>query len=168
MNRPRESEPATRPLTGHAVLLIFMAAFGVIIAVNGILAYNAVRTFPGLEVKNSYVASQSFDAERAAQQALGWTASVGVEAGGGGLRISIRDRAGAPAAVDTLSALIGRPTERNEDRALILEPGPSGYYAAVELAPGKWHLWLDAVARDGTAFRQRLTVTVPQTQEGRG
>ena len=59
-------------IKGWHVALWFSMAFGVIIAVNLTLAFNAVRTFPGLEVKNSYVASQSFDADRAAQNALGW------------------------------------------------------------------------------------------------
>ena len=54
----------------------FVAAFGVIIGVNLVLALSAVRTFPGLEVKNSYVASQTFDERRAAQEALGWTVSA--------------------------------------------------------------------------------------------
>ena len=66
-----------KPLTGRKVFLMFAAAFSVIIGVNLILAYKAVTTFPGLEVKNSYVASQSFDAERAAQLALGW--DIGAE-----------------------------------------------------------------------------------------
>ena len=55
----------------HA-LAMFVAAFGVIIAVNLVLAYNAVKTFPGLEVKNSYVASQEFN------ERLQGTAGAGV------------------------------------------------------------------------------------------
>ena len=62
-----------KQLTGRHVALIFGGAFSVIIAVNLALAYNAVHTFPGLEVKNSYVASQSFDKDRDAQLALGWS-----------------------------------------------------------------------------------------------
>jgi nitrogen fixation protein FixH len=53
-------------MTGRKVLAITVSAFGVIIAVNFLLAYKAVSTFPGLEVPNSYVASQTFDADRAA------------------------------------------------------------------------------------------------------
>ena len=40
-------------ITGWHVLAVFGLAFGVIISVNVILAVNAVKTFPGLEVKNS-------------------------------------------------------------------------------------------------------------------
>ena len=58
-------------LTGWHVLAIFVGAFGVIIGVNVALAWNAVATFPGLEVDNSYIASQTFDDRREAQEALG-------------------------------------------------------------------------------------------------
>ncbi len=60
-------------ITGLKVFLIACAFFGVIIAVNILLAVKAVSTFPGLEVPNSYVASQTFDADRTAQESLGWT-----------------------------------------------------------------------------------------------
>ncbi|WP_370272721.1 FixH family protein, partial [Pseudooceanicola nitratireducens] len=60
-------------LKGWHVLAGFTAAFGIIITVNLVMATQAIRTFPGLEVKNSYVASQEFDDRRAEQQALGWT-----------------------------------------------------------------------------------------------
>ena len=56
-------------LTGWHVLAIFVGAFGVIIGVNVALAWNAVATFPGLEVDNSYIASQTFDDRREAQEA---------------------------------------------------------------------------------------------------
>ena len=59
-----------KPLTGRKVFLMFVAFFGLIIAVNVTMAVQAVKTFPGLEVANSYVASQTFDADRAAQERL--------------------------------------------------------------------------------------------------
>lgn len=63
---------SVKPLTGRKVLMILVAAFGIIIAVNMTLLYNAIKTFPGLEVKNSYVASQTFDDRAISQRALGW------------------------------------------------------------------------------------------------
>lgn len=38
---------AERQFTGKHALAVFVAAFGVIIAVNLVLAYSAVKTFPG-------------------------------------------------------------------------------------------------------------------------
>ena len=99
---------AQREFTGRHAAILFCSAFGVIIAVNITLAVNAVATFPGLEAKNTYVASQEFDTRRTAQQALGWT--VTANARGRHLALSIRDSAGHPVQVKTLDATVGRAT----------------------------------------------------------
>ena len=52
---------AEKPLTGRHVFAIFLLAFGTIISVNIFMAYSAIKTFPGVEVENSYIASQTFD-----------------------------------------------------------------------------------------------------------
>jgi nitrogen fixation protein FixH len=44
---------AGRRLTGRAVLLIALGAFGVVILANAVLAFYAVGTFSGLVVPNS-------------------------------------------------------------------------------------------------------------------
>lgn len=85
---------ANREFTGKHAAAIFIGAFSIIIGVNIALAWNAVQTFPGLEVANSYVASQEFDANREAQLALGWT--VRADAKDGQVILSITDEAGAP------------------------------------------------------------------------
>ncbi|WP_415183433.1 FixH family protein [Phaeovulum sp.] len=142
------------PLTGKKVLIIVVSAFAVIIGVNLVMAWQAIATFPGLEVANSYVASQDFDADRAAQEALGW--QITPEYGDGTISLIIRDRAGLPAPVDTLAVVIGRPTHVRDDQrpALVYQRGI--YTAPVTLAPGNWLIHIDAKAKDGTAFRQRL------------
>ena len=147
-------------LTGRKVLAITVGAFGVIIAVNLVMAFKAISTFPGLEVRNSYVASQTFDAERAAQQALGWTLAARYDRAPGELALTFRDREGRPAAVGTLDVLVGRPTEAAEDRRpeFVLREG--SFRAPVELARGKWMLHVEATAADGTPFRQRIDLTV--------
>ena len=86
-------ETKTRELTGRGVLAITLSAFGVIIAVNIAMAYFAVQTFPGLEVRNSYVASQGFNDRMRAQQALGWTTRADLTQGV--LRVTITDAEGA-------------------------------------------------------------------------
>ena len=78
-----------RPLTGWHVLAIFVGGFSIIIAVNLALAFNAVRTFPGKETESSYIASQNFDTDRAAQQALGWTVEAKLTATA--LRLAVQD-----------------------------------------------------------------------------
>lgn len=149
---------ATRPITGRTVLAIVVSAFGVIIGVNLVMAYLAVGTFPGLEVRNTYVASQSFDKDRAAQEALGWHVATGYS--DGALTLSITDDNGAPAPVGNLSASIGRATHANADVTLAFPEGPGPYRIAIPLDQGKWELRLHANAVDGTAFRQRLAIIV--------
>ena len=143
-----------RELTGRHVLAITLAAFGVIIAVNMVMAVKAVSTFPGLETPNSYVASQRFDRDRAAQAALGWT--VTPEYNGRELTLLVRDAQGNPARVRSLTATVGRPTHVREDQTprFLYENGI--FRAALTLAPGIWNINVTAEAWDGTVFRQRI------------
>lgn len=148
-----------RELTGRHVLIIMLTAFGVIITVNLLMAFLAVGSFPGVEVRNSYVASQTFDRERKAQQILGWTASADHD--GSDLIIRITDSAGRHPVLRDLSATIGRPTHRRADvtPALVSEGGV--HRAALDLEPGNWTILVTAFAADGTAFRQKLDHYVP-------
>ena len=41
----------TKEIKGWHVASIFVVAFSIIISVNLVLAFNAIKTFPGLEVK---------------------------------------------------------------------------------------------------------------------
>lgn len=148
----------TRKFTGYHAFAIFGGAFAVIIAVNLTLAYNAVATFPGLEVKNSYVASQSFDARRDAQQALGW--DVRADAQGGLLVLSITDADGQPVQAGTLDATLGRATSVREDRTPAFAFDGQAYVAREELAPGNWNIRMKATALDGTPFEQRVVLHV--------
>ncbi|WP_390911877.1 FixH family protein [Pseudosulfitobacter sp. SM2401] len=148
---------AGKPLTGRKVLLIICSAFAVIIAVNLTLAYQAVATFPGLETKNSYVSSQTFDADRAAQQALNWDVSARLDQGV--LRLSLR-KDSAPVEAQIVSAVLGRATNVAQDQTPILVFDGQDYVAPVDLGAGNWNLRLVAKAADGTMFRQRIIVDV--------
>jgi nitrogen fixation protein FixH len=147
-----------RKLTGWHVLAIFGGCFSIIIGVNIALAVNAVSTFPGLVTKNSYVASQSFEADRDAQDALGWQVSAQVQAGA--LTLSILDQAGAPVQPAEVSATLGRATHVAEDQTPVFTWTGSALSAPVEIEPGYWTLWLNMTAEDGTAFRRRIPLTV--------
>ena len=147
-----------RELTGAKVFAITASAFGVIIAVNVFMAYKAVSTFPGLEVENSYVASQVFDTERSAQKALGWTLEHGYA--GGRLTLAFRDRAGQPIEARGVTALVGRTTEAARDVTPVFTYANGIFSAPVALQPGKWMILLEAKAADGTRFHQRLDLLV--------
>lgn len=149
-----------RPITGWHVLAMFVAFFGVIIAVNITLAWQAISTFPGLEVKNSYVASQTFDAERAAQQALGWTLDHGYDPVAQELRLTFTDAQGVSVQLATLDVLVGRTTEAGDDIRPNFDGQAGVYVAPATLAQGRWMMAVEARALDGTLFRQRLEIAV--------
>lgn len=150
----------TKPLTGRGVFAIFASAFAVIITVNLTLAYNAVATFPGLEVKNSYVASQEFDVRRSAQESLGWT--VNADARGGLVTLDIRDADGKPVQVAHLTATVGRATHVKDDLFPDFAFDGSGYVARATLGAGNWNVRMKAVAIDGTEFSQRVILHVKE------
>lgn len=147
-----------KEITGKHVLLGFVAAFGLIISVNVFMAYNAVSTFPGLEVKNSYVASQSFDDRRTAQEALGWTVSADHE--DGVLHLAINDRDGNPVRPVELEAVLGRATHKQDDTVLELSHDGRRFVAPIVLEDGNWNIRMEARAEDGTEFAQRLVLYV--------
>jgi nitrogen fixation protein FixH len=148
------AQPKQRELTGRMVLAITVSAFGVIIAVNVVMAWFAVETFPGLEVRNSYVASQGFNERLAAQRALGWQSSA--EMRDRTLRVEITDAQGRPARVAEFTAILGRPTTEREDMTPDFVFDGRAWVAQVDVDYGNWDLRLTATAPDGTEFSQRL------------
>ncbi len=166
MTEPASPRKGGREFTGRHMLVITLSFFAVIIGVNLFMAIKAIGTFSGLEVRNGYVASQKFDANRAAQLALGWTAIAGLD-GPERLRLDFTDREGSFVAAERIASIeasIGRPTERDEDQELAFERMPQGYYLApiTPLNPGKWYLRLKAYAADGTLFQQRLQIYISE------
>lgn len=153
-----EQQTAGKPLTGRKVLAITLTFFATIIAVNVYMASKAIQTFPGLEVANSYVASQVFDKELAAQRAMGWTLTHRYE--DGRLILSFRDSDGHPVTVERLSALVGRSTEAAEDQRPDFTLAGDDYVARIDLPQGKWMILLEAFDAAGKRFHQRLDLQV--------
>ncbi len=147
----------TREITGGHVFAGFAAAFGLIVAVNLTLAYQAVHTFPGLEVRNSYVASQSFNADREAQEALGWDVTANVVGDELHLIIMKNGLAISPAIE---SAVFGRATSVAADQTPDFHFDGDRLVSPVEAGAGNWNLRLKARAADGTLFQQRIIVHV--------
>lgn len=147
-----------RQFTGKHALAVFVGAFGVIIAVNLVLAYSAVKTFPGLEVKNSYVASQEFNERLREQQALGWDATA--ETKGGLLILRITDAQGDPVRVAELQAVVGRATHVRDDFTPDFTFDGVAYSAPATLATGNWNIRLVARDHDGAEFSRRIPLYV--------
>lgn len=149
-----------RELTGPKVLGIAVASFGLIIGVNFFMAFKAVSTFPGLEVDNSYVASQSFDIDRKAQVALGWSVTPRYDGAARQMHLEFVDQAGVPVTLGDLSVLIGRSTEAADDIRPIFMQTTNDYMAPADLHMGKWMLQVTAHSVEGIRFQQRLAIWV--------
>lgn len=144
-----------KELKGRHVFGIFATGFAIIITVNMTLAWNAVSTFPGLEVKNSYVASQAFNDARAAQEALGWDVAATLNGDSLILRIE-KDGTPVRATIDT--AILGRATSVAVDQTPEFHFNGHAYVADVTGGDGNWNLRLIAHADDGTEFKRRIIV----------
>lgn len=143
----------TRPFTGWHMTGILLAFFAVVIAVNMVMATDAVRTFGGVVVDNSYVASQHFNhwlAEGRAQAAEGWDAQAeGTR--DGALVVTLRDAHG-PIKRAVVQAEAEHPLGRVRGRSFALTALGDGRYAAPHaLASGRWRIRIDARAGDRDA-----------------
>jgi nitrogen fixation protein FixH len=147
-----------REIKGRHVLFGFVGAFGVILTANLTLAFNAVSTFPGVETRNSYTASQNFDRNKEAQLALGWTVSAEVD--GDELRVTIIDAEGRPVNPPGLTGIFGKATHVKADVTPEFVYLNGVHVAPVPATPGNWNLRMKAVAEDGTVFQQRISLHV--------
>ncbi len=147
----------TREFTGWHMLALMVGGFGIVIAVNLTLAFNAVATFPGLETRNSYVVSQQFEAERAAQYALQWDVSATIA--NGTLTVTITNKDGNPVQAEVTRATLGRATHTGEDSTPAFTWNGTALTAPVTVGEGYWNLRLELIAPDGTTFRRRFPIT---------
>ena len=139
MMRPAPS----RRFTGWHMTGILVAFFAVVIAVNCLMATLAVRSFGGVVVDNSYVASQKFNGwldEARAQNRLGWRDEV-TPLPGRHVALSLTDAQTKPIAGGTVRAVAQHPLGRAPDIALAFHERAPGHYTSDHaLPPGRWQL----------------------------
>ena len=156
-----------RPLTGWGVLGILIVGFGVMFAVNGLMAYYAVSTFRGETEASPYAHGLAYqkDIEAAkAQAALGWDVSAHVARdaeGAAAVEIRMRDAAAAPLQGLAVTSRLVSPADVKLDAALALaETAPGVYSGRTRASPGQWDLEIEA-GRDGTRlFRSTNRLTL--------
>ena len=147
-----------KKLTGWHVLFIFLGAFAVVLGVNGYMISQAVKSYPGLEVQDSYVASQGFDDKRSAQLALHW--DVQATYTDDHIAFTIVDGEGKTVHPTTITAQIGRPTTANFDKEVAIVFVDDHFEINEKLDQGQWHLMLNMIASDGTPFKQTRVIIV--------
>ena len=138
LSQTQDEKP--REFTGKHMLAIMVAFFGVIIAVNIGMATIASKTWTGLVVPNSYVASQDFNAhlaEAAKQEKLGWQGGLTYKQGT--IEFILTDKNAEPITLDTIFVKIGRPAFEQQDQKIELTSMAAGKYSAkVALGTGPW------------------------------
>jgi len=137
----------TGEFTGKHMAALMVGGFGIVIAVNLVMAGYANATFGGVVVENSYVASQKFntwldEAERA--RALGW--DIAATRGDSGRLVVTAGNVPQGARV---SGVARHPLGTERDLALTFEDTGNGSFISGESLPeGRWTLRLEVVAGD--------------------
>ena len=166
MNAKRSFE-----LSGRHVLIAMLAFFGAVIAVNVAFAVIAVSSFPGEDVRRSYLQGLNYNdtiADRREQAALGWRATAEMRGDGDAARVEVvlRGRDGAPLVGVTVTGELRWPTDSRLDHGLTFQPAGEGRYIA-HLGPlheGNWRLRARAADSAGGAldFEAELAWTPPR------
>lgn len=162
LNETQAAKLVTKPLrlNGYHVAAMFVAFFGVIIAVNFTMAWFASSSWTGLVVKNSYVASQNYNEKIATaktQKAMGWHTDFTYA--DNQLTLSVRDKDSQPIFFEKLNLVIGTPVSENKDKHLVLDQDNTGlYHANIKLTEGVWAYQLLAEGKNPYRFEGRFLV----------
>lgn len=152
----------TNGFTGWHMLGIMIAFFGVIIAVNMTMAYKAVSSWSGLVVKNTYVASQEFNAKAETgkeQAALGWQSQPAFAEGVFTWRLTDRD--GKAVSMSGGTVEFKRPVGDAHDTKVTLSIAEEGVLTApLELGEGAWIMEVNADAGLDDPYRHIIRVLV--------
>ena len=155
-------------LTGTHVLIMIIAFFGVLIAVNAIFVSAALKTYPGVSEKKSYFQGLKYNdtlAERAAQAELGWRVSVTTvdRTGAQGRVVIAFSDAEKPISRLAVTGFVKRPVHDGDDQALVFEESAAGVYEAqiAAFAPGLWDLTVRAENDKGDVFDADARIIAP-------
>jgi nitrogen fixation protein FixH len=129
-----------RLFTGRHMLYIVVSFFIVVLIANMTMVYFAKRSWSGLVVANSYVASQHFNEDTKRLQAmLDLGIAPSVKYSNGVLSLTLMDAQNAPIAAHNVTVRIGRPIFEGDDRTISLVPSTLGAFSATEkLGVGVW------------------------------
>ncbi len=154
------------PLMGKHMLFLFVAFFGVILAVNGILIYLSLSTWTGLEQEDAYKDGLNYNQTLEARQRqaeLGWQNTLSAQFQDNGaviLTTRFVDQGGAPLEGLQVVAELRRPTQEGFDQTLDLLSRGQGEYGARTVLPlaGQWQVRLTAQRGASEVFRSESRI----------
>jgi nitrogen fixation protein FixH len=150
--------------TGRHMLGVLVLFFGTIIGVNLLLAYFASTSWSGLIVHNTYVASQHFNEEAAAERemrARGWKSELAID--GSTFTYSLSDASGTAVAGDRVVVHFERPVSEAQDSTLDLEPVRSGVFSVEgRLNPGQWLAKIKVMDEDEAIYHESRRIVIDE------
>lgn len=148
--------------TGWHMLGVMALFFGTVIGINLVMAWNAISSWSGLVVPNSYVASQQFNAKVKAAEAFAASGFTGeLDVSDGRVRYQLRDADGQPVTGGRVTATFKRPVDERGDFRLPLAADSAGNYSAVQsMPPGQWIADISTVRDGAPLFHQTIRLVV--------
>jgi nitrogen fixation protein FixH len=140
----KQTLTANGGVSGWHVLLGMIGFFLAVMAVNGVMIYDAISTFGG-ETPDAYRTGLHYNeriAEERQQDQLGWTEESKFDAATGIFSTTLKDRDGHGLSGLTVKGSIGRPATDIADRAIAFTEVGSGTYRAnlAGMSAGNWDL----------------------------
>jgi len=143
---------------------IITGFFAVVIGVNITMAVLATGSWTGLVVKNSYVASQNYNAvleDARTQRARGWTSALDYTDGRLHLVLRHQDKTAVSGA--RVDVKLSRPVGTEQDRSITLVEHLPGEYELLEpLEPGAWDMEVQAFDLQATSYKQVFRLVIRQ------
>jgi nitrogen fixation protein FixH len=156
-------------LSGKHVLLMLIAFFGIILAVNIDLVLKAQTTFSGEDVHNAYLQGVDFNetlAKRAEQARLGWQAEIkasrtSVKAVN--IAISIREPDGSAPVGLALEGRLRHPSDARLDHDLKFRALGPGHFAVTlpNVPKGLWNIEVHSSAASSHPFEADKRLWLP-------
>ena len=156
----------SKAITGRTVLCWLVPFFGIILVANSWFVTLSMRTFHGEDRQRPYQQGLTYNdtlADRAQQQAAGWTAQLETRNGPAGLTLLLTVKRPGGAVVDglKLAGVLRHPADTFQDIAFQMKQVGPGRYEAGIAKPGRGRR--DAVIRadGGTPFETERRLWLP-------
>ena len=135
---------------------LFVAAFAVIVAVNGTMMWLAIDSFSGLYVQKARDRGVHYNdvlAQQRDRDALGWRIETAWQPGADRFSLSVFDANGVPLTDAHVTVELVRPAAKGRSLAIELAPTAPGAFAGHVDLPGRGNWDADIVVdRDGRHF----------------
>jgi len=147
-------------LTGWKVFFIISSFFGVIMAVNFVMAYYAIHTFSGMQTEKPYESGLAYNraiSEAKAQASRGWHVDIRMERATDGsidMNVVLNDAASQPLENLSVKAALRSPIDSKRDHLLSLIGAGHGTYNGVTSAEaGQWDVEIMAKSDGAIVYR---------------